>query len=312
MLNARDDVSIGDATRERVLASAKQLGYAANPMARALRTGRTDVVGIAVSALRHPYSVALVQNLLELTRADGWGALVIEGGQGETNAAPRGSEVPLWPVDGVIAQAPRGWVRGFLEARGREDFPIVLVDPTPDALEGIDRVGFDLASGAAAATRVLLTRGARSVFYLAPEWSAAVPEERRAAYTLAMVEAGREPRLLYCAEHSRRSARATVAALPRNELPDAILCMNDDLALGALRGLRDLGARVPEDVAVVGHDDLEEAALACPSLSTVRIPLAEVAQAAWRLLLSRIEDPSREAEQVWLPTNYVARESTGD
>jgi DNA-binding LacI/PurR family transcriptional regulator len=200
--------------------------------------------------------------------------------------------------------------------RLRDSHPIVLLGERLSYV-GVDHVAIDNVSGARTATEHLLDLGRRSV--------AALGTSRHPAGTVALRQRGYEQALrgrrvrldrgLYAnAELFHRSdgfqaAQRLLAARPD---VDAIFCFNDLLAFGALRALREAGRRVPEDVAVVGFDDVEECAFSNPQLTSIAPDKAAVAEAAVSLLLQRMgSDQPMEPREVFPPYRLVVRESTG-
>lgn len=310
VLNDRPHVAIPEATRDRVWEAARALGYAPNPIARALRTGRTHMVGLTVSVLRQPFSVMLIQHLQQRVADDGWGALIMEGGMGATDVSARDHAVRLWPVDGIIAQASNDWVHAFLDAHRDRALPFVHLDvgqPVP----GTDHVGYDLYAGAVDAVRHLIDQRCEDVLFLGPQASTGPGEARHDGYCAAIRGAGLTPRVHFCPRNDRQAGWQSFMALAETGCrPDGVLCYNDDLALGVCRALRDLGRRIPEDTAVVGVDDLPESVFAWPSLSTVRIPVDQIAEAAWTFLRNRLESPNDPPQAVFLRSELIVRESS--
>ncbi len=311
VLNNRPHVTIPEETRARVWEAARELGYSANPLARAMRTGRTHMVGIAISALRQPFSVMLVQSLQECAANDGWAALIMDRGYGPSAMDVRSEAFRLWPVDGIIAQASDDWVRAFLAANGSDPLPFVHVDEGRP-VDGTDHVRFDLRAGAVEAVEHLMQQGCRDVAFLAPRHQTGPGEARYDAYVEVMGNAGLEPQILLCERNDRVSARETTVKAARGDrCPGGLFCYNDDLALGACRGLREAGRHIPSDTAVVGVDDLPESAFAWPSLSTVQIPVPEIARTAWEFLHDRLATPDGPPRRAFFRSKLVVRESSG-
>lgn len=312
VLNDRPHVSIPEETRARVWEAARQLGYAADPLARALRTGRTQMVGLVVSAIGQPFSVLVVQELQELVARDGWAGLIMDPGYGPTSMDVRSEALRLWPVDGIIAQVSHDWVEAFMAAHGHRRIPFVhLCIYRP--VSTVDHVLYDLRPGALQAVRHLVEQGCRDIAFLAPGDDVHPGDIRYSTYAKVMAEAGLPTRVLRLKDRrrTREGARAVFAEVgAAGNCPDAVFCYNDDMALGVCRALRDLGRRIPEDTAVVGVDDLPESALACPSLSTVRIPVRELAETAWRFLRHRLDSPDSPPQQASFRTELIVRESS--
>ncbi len=253
----------------------------------------------------------LVQSLQECAANDGWAALIMDRGYGPSAMDVRSEAFRLWPVDGIIAQASDDWVRAFLAANGSDPLPFVHVDEGRP-VDGTDHVRFDLRAGAVEAVEHLMQQGCRDVAFLAPRHQTGPGEARYDAYVEVMGNAGLEPQILLCERNDRVSARETTVKAARGDrCPGGLFCYNDDLALGACRGLREAGRHIPSDTAVVGVDDLPESAFAWPSLSTVQIPVPEIARTAWGFLHDRLATPDGPPRRAFFRSKLVVRESSG-
>lgn len=310
VLNDRD-VSISRATRERVLEAARQLDYHPHAPARQLAGGRSQTVGLVLR--QSPEQVAgdalLAETLRGLTsaaRAGGFRVIVeaLEPGNG-----PYADLLRSGRADGVVVSGPRVDDGDLLQIVG-EGFPVVLQGSLP----GLDApsVDVDNRAGAKGAVEHLLALGHRRIGCItnAPlAYTAA--RERLDGYRAALREAGIEPDPAWVAEGAFDAAsghRAMKELLGRTEL-DAVFAASDVVALGAIGALRAAHKRIPEDVSIVGFDDIPLAAFFDPPLTTVRLPAYELGQAVGTALLNRISRatiPSR----TLLPTELVVRAST--
>jgi DNA-binding LacI/PurR family transcriptional regulator len=301
-------------TRERVLAAIQELGYQPNLAARNLRTGRTGVLGLAVPELKFSYFAELADAVLQIARRRGYVVLIEQTG-GERDAEIdllRGPRVSM--MDGLLF-SPLGLTSedgGVLEV----DYPLVLLGerifngPT-------DHVTIQNVEGAAIATRHLLHSGRRRIAVLGAHEGEQVGSAalRIEGYRASLAAAGVaiDPDLIVVRQgwHRTDGAEATRELLSRGTGFDAIFALNDELALGALRVLFQEGIRVPEDVAVVGFDNVTEAQFAMPSLSTIDPNRLQIAEIAVDALLDRITNGSGGSapRQVEVPATLVARES---
>ncbi len=310
----RGTVRVSPPTRERVERSLAQLGYRPNLSARHLRQGRTGVVALAVPALDAAYFSALARATITAASVHGW-TVLIDQTDGEVERevdimAGSGSHL----VDGVVL-SPLGLGAAELEGR-RPTVPIVLLGERvfdgPD-----DHVAIDNVRAAREATAHLLDLGRRRIAAVGAQEQASAGTARlrlqgwRGAHEAAGVAAPTP--LVAAVDRFDRSSGAAAAErlLALEDPPDALFCFNDQLALGAMRTLALHGVRVPDDVAVVGFDDIEDGAFSVPSLTTVRPDLAALAREALQLLAARIvgtdTGPPRE---VTVGHALVVREST--
>ncbi|MFC7105902.1 substrate-binding domain-containing protein [Nonomuraea rubra] len=207
-------------------------------------------------------------------------------------------------ADGVVLLPPdRGDT--LAERLSRTEVPLVLLGKPPIA-SLVPYVDVDNAGGAAAATEHLLARGRRRIGMVCGPMDLVTVQDRLAGHRAALQRAGLTPHLAPADDLTRAAgAAATLRLLTDSPSLDAVFAATDQLAIGALEAARELGRRVPEDLAVVGFDDVDAASVTTPALTTVRVPVAEQALALARLLLSRLE--GRHTTSVVLPTRLVVR-----
>jgi DNA-binding LacI/PurR family transcriptional regulator len=271
--------------RERILGKADELGYAGpDPAARRLRSGRSDTVGLLLGgglarAFDDPAAALLLRGIVRAVEAAGLALLLVP----EHGAGVRDAVVAALGVCSLPAKHPG--VQAALERR----LPLVVVDQP--RLPGHAYVGIDERGGARRAAEHLLALGHRRFAVVCEPQT---HRERLAGYRRALDAAG--------ADWARRELPAALAAEPR---PTAVLAATDRLALAALEAARDAGLRVPEDLSVVGFDDVPGAARSHPALTTIRQPLLEKGELAGRLLVAA---PTRQV--AILPVELVVRGST--
>ncbi|MEV7403171.1 LacI family DNA-binding transcriptional regulator [Streptomyces sp. NPDC091267] len=305
-------VPVATATRERVREAIRLLDYRPNTSARNLRRGRTGMVGLILPELDVPYFAELARCFLEA--AEGRFTLLIEQTLGE-----RAREEAV--LDALGAQVVDGIVLSPLNLRASElavrlrDMPVVLIGERPS--EGLtDHVAVDNVRAARDAVEHLLGLGRRRVAAIGaqPDPGVGTPLLRLTGYREALCAAGLpEQPELECETpgyHRQDGASAMAALLDGGEPFDAVFCFNDALALGAQRVLHERGIRVPEDVAVVGFDDVDESRFSVPSLSSVSPDKDAIAREALSLLQRRIEDPAAPVREAVIGHRLRVREST--
>jgi DNA-binding LacI/PurR family transcriptional regulator len=306
-------VHVSDATRARVEASLTALNYRANLSARSLRGGRSGVIALAVPALDMPYFAELTRCVVQEAELLGYTVLVdqTDGLREREHVVAAGVRSHL--IDGLILSPVAMDVAELSRLDGGT--PTVLLGEKINRAP-IDHVAFDNVAAACTATDHLLALGRRRVaaigYQAGAEAQSGVAAVRRAGYEAALDGAGisLDPGLTREVHGYSRleGAAAMLSLLP--ERPDAVLCFNDQLALGALHTLARHGVRVPEDVAVVGIDDIEDGRFSTPTLSTIAPDKAGVAREAVRLLHDRLESPTSRSRRVSVGFELVAREST--
>jgi len=307
VFSGRPDAGIPEATRQRVIEAARQLGYIPNRAAQSLRTGQTNLVALWMSVLCPIYYAQIVSDVQDLLREAGYEMMV-------TDTAPhRDWEAHLdrlaqWPVDGVIAFDSARYVSRYRQKYGAHGVPFVSmgvdIDPT------VDHVRLQLDPGAHEAMEHLQAVGGRFAF-LADRYGLDASDARYAAYLSAMRTMGAQLEVIECAARSRSAAKEAIRRhVAERGAPRAIFCFNDDLAIGAHRALRDLGLSIPRDVAIVGHDGTDDTDYLDPRLSTVRVPSREMCHLAWRFLHARMEDRRLDVQSETLATRLEIRASS--
>ncbi|MGW6278660.1 LacI family DNA-binding transcriptional regulator [Kribbella sp. NPDC055071] len=274
---------VAPATRARVQASLDALGYRPNTAARRLRTGRTGTVTLAVPTFSERYFADLAEAVIAAAQRRGTTVLVETTGghhEAELELLHSGGEVV---TDGVILSAVT--LSRADELRDRKH-PVVLVGDREPGSE-IDHVGIKNREAAQAAVTHLLDTGRRRIALLgANNGPRRSYQLRRQGYQAALKKKGIQvdPQLLIDCDWTTSAAARAVTEILDQPLPDGIFAMNDSAALGALRALTRAGLEVPRQISVIGFDDIVEASLSTPSLSTVAPLLDEIATSALDLL----------------------------
>ncbi|GGF48614.1 LacI family transcriptional regulator [Marmoricola endophyticus] len=301
---------VAAATRERVQRVIDELGYRPNAAARHLRGGRSGLIGLVLPELSSPYFAELADHVVRAA-ADRGRMVLVQQTDGEAEQERRLlTGVRGQSVDGVL-MSPWGLSPADLRAEPGSS-PVVLLGEQ-DAEGLLDHVTVDGEAAAREATQHLLAAGRTSIVAVGdqPHLGNGTAERRAAGYRAAMTAAGLEPRTVAVRRlHRSDGADAVRALLERPQRPDAVFCFSDQLALGALRAAMTAGLRVPDDLAVVGFDDVEDGRYATPALTTVAPDKAAIAEAALELLTSRIESPERPPQRVLAPYLLRVRESS--
>jgi LacI family transcriptional regulator len=310
VLNDTAGVQISQATRDRVLAAASELGYHPHAPARQLAGGRTHMIGLVLrqsteQVAGDPFLVETLRGLSSATRSAGFRVMVEPlAADGQYEALLRSQH-----ADGLIVSGPRvddPSLRQLL----LDGFPIVL----QGALPGVEATSVDVdnVAGARAAVDHLIALGHRRIACItnAPMVYTAA-QERVEGYQAALKAAGIEPDpdLLTHGSFDAPSGHVAMAELLARTSFTAAFVASDVVALGAIGALREVGLRVPEDVSVVGFDDVPLVAYFDPPLTTIRVPAFELGQAAGRAVLERIAAPVMPSRTL-LPTELIVRAST--
>lgn len=301
---------VADATRARVRAAAERLGFRPSPIARAFSRGRTQTLEVVVPLITQHFFVEVLRGIEGALRDTEYALLIhtIER-RADRDRLLRDHDLRR-RVDGALLVSLNptpALIRRIAEAA----LPCVLIDAEHPRLPS---VAVDHASAAGTAVRHLLKLGHRRIALVdhaedpfAPVW----PDARHRGYRLALAEAGLPPR----AEYERLTdwvpeagAAAAAELLALADPPTAIFAGSDSQAMGVLDAARQARRRVPEDLAVVGYNDVEVAAYL--GLTTVHVPMRELGRRGVELLLRRVEQPETPPEQVRLGAELVIRRSS--
>lgn len=307
---------LSQATLDRVLGVAREVGYTPHPAARALSLRRSGAIGLLVpqrlaTVFANQFTAEIIQGLAELCEAHDLNLLLVPPLDGSLEGAIRAASVDGFITLGLAGDDPA------VNTMARLGIPAVLIDSETAGADGRLAVNVDDAAGAEAAAHHLIELGHRelALVMLPPttsqSWPTPVTARRLAGYQAAFAEAALpEPFRLTAAATMASGARA-FAALPRGRRrPTAALVMSDMAAFGMLAAAQEAGLRIPEDLSVVGYDDLPMAAWTTPALTTVRQPIVEKGRLAASLLIRRLQGKPVVSPPP-LKTELVVRASTG-
>lgn len=297
------DGSVSDATRQRIAAEAKRLNYHPNTAAQRLVTGRSGNLGLIVPDLLNPFFADVAKGMQARAREARNAVFISDTGENvrlELDAVRSLSN----QVDGLILCSPRMSDDELLELRALG--PVVLLERRAP---GMTSVSADLASGIGQAVANLQALGHVRVAYVpGPRGSWSEAEHWR-GLTAIVEETGLDLVILGNVRAYFEGGFAAGDVLLASGAT-AVIAYNDIVALGLLSRLAVRGVRVPDEMSVVGYDDIATSLMASPPLTTVAVPKAEAARAAVDLLLEMIEQPDREVVECVLPTHLLVRGTT--
>ncbi|WP_211214507.1 LacI family DNA-binding transcriptional regulator [Actinomycetospora chiangmaiensis] len=302
-------------TRAAVLAAVEETAYTPNTVARSLATNRTTTLGLVLSAISNPYFGELLSSAESAAAAAGYTLLLVDPHEDPEYERTVVARLHHHRVDGVVL-APSARPGAALEYLARHEVPTVLLDrlSAEGRAAALDQVGSENHDATATLTRHLVEHGHTRIALVAGLEGLTTTEERCAGFGRALDDAGvpRDPTLEVSGESASEPARAAMAGLlGLPEPPTAVVVGNNSMTIGVIAALRDAGARVPDDVAVVAFDDFAWADLFSPRLTVMAQPFDRIAAEAVRLLLRRRAHPEAPLEVLRLPPSFRIRESCG-
>lgn len=273
---------VAPATREKVKRIAREMNYIPNLAARALTTGRTDIIAILTGALSEPYYADMVHLLERHISTDGFHVMLMRTPDEVKELVNATGNVA---VDGAIAVDVLNLVSQF---RSHSTVPCVSISTSRQSF--VDSVLVDLSAGVEEALGLMLAAGRRRVAYMVTADSMALESETRArTYLATMKKAGRVAEIINVSTDEHFAIELKFKAhLEKHGVPDALLCQNDQTAMCAFQVLRELGLQVPSDVLLAGCDGLRSMRYLEPPLSTIAQPIEEMCATAWQFLQQRI------------------------
>lgn len=298
-----DSPRVDPATRAKVEAAMARLGYRPHRAARALRTGRTQTVGLVASTLATVGNSRMLQAVADAAAARGYSLVVVTLGAADSDIEGAFERLRDQGVDGaIVLNEATDLVR---DASTPADIALVVVDSPRD--DRFSVVVTDHAGGARAATEYLLGLGHATVHHIAGPASSFAAGERERGWREALAAAGAEASLPLRGDWSAASGHDAAAQL--GDDVTALFVANDQMALGVLRALADAGRAAPV-VSVVGFDDVADAADYRPPLTTVRQDFDRLGERSVALLVARIEERADEVVYEAIDAQLVVRAST--
>ena len=310
VMNGREDVSAE--TRELVQRIVRERGYTTNRSARGLSAGKTGLIGGTVPMLHYPYFSYLLAGVAEALYEEDMRLVLCPTMHEHEREVTLLERLMHGTTDGAVIILPEE-SSDELELLLNHGYRFVVIDPLLPLNDRIPAVSAAHSAGADQAMKHLLSLGHRRIGAITGPAGWKATEDQRRGYYSGLAGAGIAPDPELEVEANFEVAGGATAAAQLLELddpPTAIFAFNDNMAIGAMQTARARGVRVPDELSIVGFDDLEEAGIVTPALTTIRQPLAEMGRIAVSLLLRLLDNQSIEALHVELATRLIVREST--
>ncbi len=298
---------------KRVWKSIAELNYFPNTQARALVSGRSRILGLLISEITNPFFPELIQGFESIAVENNYEILI-----GSTNYDVPSMESCIRRllernVEGVAVMT-FGIEGPLLNELASRNIPMVFVDEAPPSPR-VSTLLVDYRQGIREGVQHLAALGHRKIAFITGPLQQRSCQLRRDAFLHSLEEIGLKlpKEWLPAGDHTLEGGmRAMEEILRLKELPTAVMCSNDMTAIGVLRVLARAGLRVPEDISVIGFDDIHLAEFVNPPLTTVRMSRADLARAAFEALRIHVEGTEKTAKQIWpIPTRLTVRQSTG-
>jgi LacI family transcriptional regulator len=317
VLNERTEY-MRDETRQRVLDAVATLGYRPSAVARSLVSKRTQAVGLLISDVGNPYYPEVIHGVEDIALAHGYDVFLCNTNYKLERGMAFVQSLADKQVDGVLVMTSR-MSDDLLAGLAERGLPVVLIDWELPAAQGVvGTLAIDFETGIREAVDHLVGLGHRRFAHVAGPLNLRTSRTRRDLFLAALAGRGIAPEQVLVLEGDLRiqgGRHAVPALLAGPEPPTAVFAANDLMALGVIWGARELGARLPEDLSVVGLDDIQLAAEVSPPLTTVALPRHEIGSRAMRMLLDLLPLSAKPQAvpifQEVIGTQLVVRGSTG-
>lgn len=300
-----EGASVSAKTRAKVMEAATALGYSPNMLARSLTTRRTQLVGLVSNNFHNPVFLQIFDRFTRALQDRGLRPLLVNLSD-ETDPDRSVQLLRQYSVDGVIVASshlPDGFATAFRAA----GIPVVHAFGRATAAPAVDVVAIDNIAAGRMAAETLIARGYQNLGFLGGPQRASTTEDRLTGFTAAATAAGASVTAHFAGAYSFTAGRAAMQALLPATRPEAWFCADDVLSIGALSALTDAGLRVPEDIGVIGLNDMEMAGWANIALTTIHQPFDAIVTASVDLIADRFTDADRAPALRLFPCRIVER-----
>jgi DNA-binding LacI/PurR family transcriptional regulator len=302
--------NVSEATRKRILQCAQDMGYRPNVLARGLAKGKTFTLGFLLPTIANPFYPEIAEEIERIAHAHDYQLLLCNTHQDYALGRQNLERLVSRWVDGIIVMGS-SMDLADLARQFQQGLPTVLCNwQENEAADGIPQVRVDFFHAGELAAQHLLSLGHRQIAVIVdePDQTARLEGCRVALQEAGIPLPGEMIQQGYSTLESGHVAAKKILASP--SLPTAIFATNDLMAIGALEAVREAGLRVPEDISIIGLDDIMMSAHISPSLTTIAIPKHQLAKEATELLLRQIEKKSDQISSLLIPPSLLVRRST--
>jgi len=320
VLNGLNDgrVLISKETNKKVIEAIEELGYVPDASAQALRRGSTKTLGLIIPDMDNPHYWEYANGAEKEALASGYRLLLSSMELNIEHGEDIFKDLSRQRIDGLIlmgsfisrSEKSQKTLNQFL----KRQLPIVEIRDNTDTDNNLDRVSSDYYLATKEVMSHLLSLGHRQIGLVYGVQEPVLAEDRLLPYQESLRAAGlpvQDDLIIRCGTTIQDGYQAAESLLKRSNKPTAIIAVNDLLAIGAMRAAIDIGLKIPQDLSVVGYDDILLAKFMAPRLTTVSKDAVGVGRAAVKLLLARIQEPDRPRQMLNVSPRVIIRESTG-
>ena len=304
---------VSEATRKKVLAAADEVGYMRNNLAASLRTSRSGNIVAIIPDVADGHNAGIIKAIEKVAHSRGYSVLLGDTQGSEKREREFAAMTRSRQADGIILMSHR-----LPFDASRDDFSVSSLPPLVNGceftgIENLPTIAIDDRQAAVDATTHLIDFGHRKIAVITGDMETSSSRNRLDGFRHAMSEAGLEVKeqwLVYGEYSASCGENAADTLLVRKNRPTAIFCFSDEIAMGCMYSLRQHGFRVPDDISIIGFDDIPFAKYLAPSLTTVAQPQDEIGAVCATILLDLIDGKKPEKLHNILPHRLVVREST--
>ena len=288
ILNGKDQY-ISEQTRQRVLGIVEREGYIPNGIAKSLRMKNTRIIGIIMPDVMNLFFSELARGIEDAADKKGYSVILCNSDNKESKEENYIQVLQEKMVDGIILTASEKSVKKSLEGR---NIPIVLLDRDISINGKVGKILLDNEEGSYNATNHLINKGCKNIGFISSDKTNKSSGQRLKGYEKAIKENNLkiDDRKIFLQNYTIETGfNGTIELINKTEI-DGIVCGNDFIAIGAIKALKGMGLRVPEDVKVIGFDDISISKYMDPPLTTIRQPIYNMGEASVNMLISIIEN----------------------
>ncbi|CAK7085078.1 LacI family DNA-binding transcriptional regulator [Tissierella sp.] len=307
IINGKDK-HISEATRQKVLAIIEREGYIPNGIAKSLKMKRTKTIGIIMPDVMNLFFSEVARGAEDAAEREGYSVILCNSDNKQSKEERYIQILQEKMVDGIILTASESSISKSLD---RCNTPMVLVDRDIASDKKVGRIVVDNEEGAYNATNFLIKKGCKNIGFISADSKTKLSAERLRGYEKALIDNGLkiDKEKIFLQNYTIESGyQGTMALLMQTEI-DGVYCGNDLIAIGAIKALKEKNIKIPEEVKIIGFDDISISQYIDPPLTTIKQPIYQMGEEAVEMLISMIEEKSIKMTKV-LETILVERGSS--